>query len=217
MKKPHPTPNTQHPTPNAQGFDVLLDGTPISRQSLWLVDELSRETYAIEIGLILRQLGIPSTYGTDRRLSPQPEASDVVEVGLDIYERPLKLTPDCARAWKSMHQHALKDGVVLQLVSGFRSVQYQRGIIERKLAKGMHIQEILRSSAAPGFSEHHTGRAIDITTPGATVLHEDFDRTVAFDWLTRNASQFGFHLSFPRNNPHGIVYEPWHWLHKTEV
>lgn len=205
-----------HP-PNSEPSDVLLDDTPIPHQSLVPVDELSRETYAIEIGLILRQLGIPSTYGSDRRLAVQPEATDLVEVGLDIYERPLKLAPNSARAWEELRQSAFRDGVVLQLVSGFRSVSYQRGIIERKLAKGMHIQEILRSSAAPGFSEHHTGRAIDITTPGATVLHEDFDRTAAFDWLMRNASHLGFHLSFPRNNPHGIIYEPWHWLHRGAV
>ena len=30
-------------------------------------------------------------------------------------------------------------------------------------------------------------------------------------WLRTNAPRFGFHLSYPRNNPHGIGYEPWHW------
>jgi D-alanyl-D-alanine carboxypeptidase len=98
-------------------------------------------------------------------------------------------------------------------VSGFRSVEYQRGIIERKLAKGLHILEILRSSAAPGYSEHHTGRAIDVTTPGSQPLEEEFERTQAFAWLLCHAGEFGFRLSFPRGNPHGVVYEPWHWLH----
>ena len=26
-----------------------------------------------------------------------------------------------------------------------------------------------------------------------------------------NAGAHGFRLSYPRDNPHGIVYEPWHW------
>ncbi|MBK7960075.1 MAG: D-alanyl-D-alanine carboxypeptidase family protein [Bdellovibrionales bacterium] len=30
-------------------------------------------------------------------------------------------------------------------------------------------------------------------------------------WLTENASRFEFQLSYPRNNDHGIIYEPWHW------
>lgn len=179
------------------------------------MDTLARETYAIEISLILRELGIPSTYGDDRRLALQTEASEseLVDVGPDIYERPQRLLRPTATQWLELRQAAARDGVVLQMVSGFRGVQYQRDIIERKLARGQHIQEILRSSAAPGFSEHHTGRAIDITTPGARPLEPEFDTTVAFQWLSRHAPGFGFRLSFPRDNPHGVVYEPWHWFH----
>ncbi|NND57300.1 MAG: D-alanyl-D-alanine carboxypeptidase family protein, partial [Xanthomonadales bacterium] len=33
----------------------------------------------------------------------------------------------------------------------------------------------------------------------------------AFAWLTAHAKQFGFRMSFPRGNPHGVAYEPWHW------
>ena len=35
--------------------------------------------------------------------------------------------------------------------------------------------------------------------------------TPAFAWLAANAGAHGFHMSYPRDNPHGIVYEPWHW------
>lgn len=176
------------------------------------MQDIDLESYAIEIGLILRELGIPTTYGTDRQLPLMREASQLITAGEDIYGRPQQLQPATVQAWNELRQLAQADGIVLQLVSGFRSVQYQRGIIERKLARGLHIQEILRSSAAPGFSEHHTGRALDLTTPGATPLTEEFDSTVAFEWLKTNAPRLGFRLSFPRHNPHGIVYEPWHWF-----
>ena len=33
----------------------------------------------------------------------------------------------------------------------------------------------------------------------------------SFKWLEKNASQFGFYLSYPKNNIKGIKYEPWHW------
>ncbi|HVT32680.1 MAG TPA: D-alanyl-D-alanine carboxypeptidase family protein, partial [Rhodanobacteraceae bacterium] len=36
-------------------------------------------------------------------------------------------------------------------------------------------------------------------------------RSPAFAWLKRHASRFGFRLSYPRRNRHGIAYEPWHW------
>ncbi len=74
------------------------------------------------------------------------------------------------------------------------------------------MREILSVSAAPGYSEHHTGRAVDLTTPGTRPLEEDFEATPAFEWLTGTAEDFGFRMSYPRNNRHGIAYEPWHWM-----
>jgi len=73
------------------------------------------------------------------------------------------------------------------------------------------MDEILRVSAAPGYSEHHSGRALDLTTPGFAPVEEEFERSDAFAWLRRRAADFRFRLSYPRDNVHGIAYEPWHW------
>jgi D-alanyl-D-alanine carboxypeptidase len=100
---------------------------------------------------------------------------------------------------------------VLQVVSAYRSTEYQLGILRRKLERGQTIEEILRVSAAPGYSEHHSGRALDITTPGFAALEEEFEQSPAFAWLGANAARFGFRLSYPRGNRHGIAFEPWHW------
>ncbi|HIE5651183.1 TPA: M15 family metallopeptidase, partial [Stenotrophomonas maltophilia] len=77
--------------------------------------------------------------------------------------------------------------------------------------RGLSVAEILKVNAAPGFSEHHSGHALDIGTPGDAPAEESFERTDAFAWLQAHARGHGFHLSYPRGNPHGIVYEPWHW------
>ena len=45
----------------------------------------------------------------------------------------------------------------------------------------------------------------------AKPAEESFEATPAFDWLQRHAGASGFAMSYPRGNPHGIVYEPWHW------
>jgi len=110
-----------------------------------------------------------------------------------------------------MRHAAATQDIVLQLVSAYRPVDYQVGIVQRKLDAGIDIEDILKVSAAPGFSEHHSGRAVDLSTPGFQVLEEEFEQSPAFSWLTENASSFGFRLSYPRNNPHGVAYEPWHW------
>jgi D-alanyl-D-alanine carboxypeptidase len=91
-------------------------------------------------------------------------------------------------------------------------VARQREIVQRKLAKGLSWEEILRVSAYPGFSEHHTGRAVDVGSPeNVRHLEESFELTAEYSWLVRRAEEFGFTQSYPRGRS-GVAYEPWHWL-----
>jgi len=157
------------------------------------------------------RLGVPRDYGRTRSLRRVPEPRRLVAIGNDTQGRPQLLAPSAARAWTRMVAAATHDGVVLQVVSAYRSTEYQLGILQRKLERGQPIEEILRVSAAPGYSEHHSGRALDITTPGFTALEEEFEQSPAFAWLGANAARFGFRLSYPRGNRHGIAFEPWNW------
>ena len=79
------------------------------------------------------------------------------------------------------------------------------------------MAEILQVNAAPGYSEHHGGEALDIGTPGEPPAEESFETTPAFAWLSQHAARHGFSLSYPRDNPHGIVYEPWHWRFRAPL
>ncbi len=152
------------------------------------------------------KLGIPGDYAARRGLPMQREARRLIPIG-----RHCRLAPGAARAWQAMQSAAREDGVTLILLSGFRSVRRQATVIRRKLAQGQRLQAILRSVAPPGCSEHHTGCAIDLGDDTAPPLDRRFARTKAFRWLVRNASRFGFRLSYPRRNPQGFVFEPWHW------
>ena len=139
------------------------------------------------------------------------EAVELVEVGPNLVGRMQQLTSLAAERWSSMQASAMQDGIQLLLVSGFRSVDYQARLIRKKINAGQQIDEILSVNAAPGFSEHHTGQAIDIATPGSRPLTEEFEQTEAFAWLTKNAVNYGFSMTYPRDNPWGFIYEPWHW------
>ena len=162
-------------------------------------------------------LGVPRNYARRHRLHLQREPARLASIGVDIHGREQWLVPSAARAFTAMRDAAANDGVELQVVSAFRSIEYQLGILERKLARGLTMDEILRVTAAPGYSEHHSGRALDLTTPGFAALEEEFERSPAFAWLTRKAARFGFHLSYPRDNNHGIAYEPWHWCRRKSA
>ena len=162
----------------------------------------------------LERLGLDEVYGERRGLPLVPEPNWLALAGFDRYGRPLWLLPQAARAWAQLKGAALRDGVILEAISGYRSHDYQLGIFERKLARGLSVDDILTVNAAPGFSEHHSGRALDIGAQDQPAAEESFERTPAFDWLVANAAAYGFVMSYPRDNPHGIVYEPWHWCYR---
>jgi zinc D-Ala-D-Ala carboxypeptidase len=160
----------------------------------------------------LAALGIdPWLYRAATGLPLLLEPSSLLLAGRDRYRRPLWLLDGAARAWHSMQAAAQQDGITLEAISGFRSHAYQHTIFRRKLVRGLSLPQILAVNAAPGFSEHHSGRALDIGTPGEPPAEESFETTEACTWLCHHAGQFGFRMSYPRDNPHGIVYEPWHW------
>lgn len=145
------------------------------------------------------------------RMLPMEEAQRLVVVGPDAFGREVQLTEEAAMAWAAMRQAAEREGISLLLLSGFRSIERQTEIIQAKLSAGQPLEAILRVNAYPGFSEHHTGRAIDLGSPDCPHFSEAFETTREFGWLNRQAVLFGFTLSYPRGNAPGIAYEPWHW------
>ena len=157
------------------------------------------------------ELGIPDDYGASGSPPAFEEAAELVEVGPNLVGRMQRLVPEAARQWQAMVAEADRIGIQLLIVSGFRGFEYQAGLIRKKIESGQAIDDILRVNAAPGFSEHHTGRAVDIATPGSRPLTEEFEDTDAFRWLQSRAVEFGFSMTYPRDNPWGIAYEPWHW------
>lgn len=161
------------------------------------------------------ELGIPDDYGTNGGPPAFAEARDLVEVGPNLVGRMQRLTPAAAGQWDTMVSAADADGVMLLIVSGFRSIDYQAGLIRKKINAGQTIEEILKVNVAPGFSEHHGGGAVDIATPGSRPLTEEFEFTPAFEWLTARALDFGFSMTYLRDNPWGVIYEPWHWSIKA--
>lgn len=203
---------------NACGYQVR-PGTSLETDprthilSLRMYRNFSRRQtrYGARIQRLLDQIGISPDYGRERRLKLQTECQQLATIGMDVHGREQMLQPAAAMAWYRLRNAAESDGVTLEVASAFRSVGYQVAIIERKKQAGQDMKDILRVSAAPGYSEHHTGRAIDISCPGTPPLEECFENTEAFEWLTDSAGRYGFTLSYPRNNHHGIAYEPWHW------
>jgi D-alanyl-D-alanine carboxypeptidase len=130
----------------------------------------------------------------------------------DGYE--IKLHDAAAKSFLRMEADAKAEGVDFTLISGFRTISEQQELFfEISKQRNQTPAQRAKVSAPPGHSEHHTGYALDIgdgAMPSAN-LSTSFEKTAAFQWLQNNAAKYGFEMSFPPNNPQGVMYEPWHW------
>lgn len=126
----------------------------------------------------------------------------------------IRLRSAAAAKFEAMMDAAAKDGVELVPLSGFRTVEEQNSLFfDVKAERGEVAAKRAAVSAPPGYSEHHTGYAVDIGDGDASSadLQFSFDQTAAYKWLKENAAFYSFELSFPKDNPMGVSYEPWHW------
>jgi D-alanyl-D-alanine carboxypeptidase len=88
----------------------------------------------------------------------------------------------------------------LMVNSAYRSYQDQIGTYRRNDK---------RYVATPGFSEHQTGFAIDVTS----LQHPEkwsFGKSKEGVWMRENCHKYGFILRYPENTVLGFSYEPWH-------
>ncbi|NJO39159.1 MAG: D-alanyl-D-alanine carboxypeptidase family protein [Cyanobacteria bacterium CRU_2_1] len=126
----------------------------------------------------------------------------------------ITLRRTAAEKFLAMLEAAKADGVIITPLSGFRSVAEQEQVFfEVKAERGQNTTQRAEVSAPPGYSEHHTGYAIDVGDGyfPDTNLQPSFERTRTFQWLQQNAAFYSFEMSFPQGNAQGVNYEPWHW------
>lgn len=133
-----------------------------------------------------------------------PEAQSYDLVNVNGY----KVHQIAAEPLRQMIADAKRQGVTLNIGSAFRSVEHQRGIVQRKKKSGQSLQQIYFVSSHPGFSEHHTGLAIDFSP-----INHSFAKTAGYRWLENNAGRYGFVKTFTASYSRatGISQESWHW------
>ncbi len=140
--------------------------------------------------------------------APQSELEGITPDGA------MKLRSPAAKAYREMSAAAAAAGINLVPLSPFRSIAEQQQVFfDVKAERNQSAEKRAEVSAPPGYSEHHTGYAIDIgdgNSPGSN-LSPSFDQTAAFGWLQANSARYNFEMSFPKDNKQGVTYEPWHW------
>lgn len=124
--------------------------------------------------------------------------------------RTIQIVPEAWPRLQKMIEDAKATGITLYVYSAYRSFDSQETIKDGyKITYGAGTAN--QFSADQGYSEHQLGTTVDIITTGLNgQLTNAFGDTEAFAWLQTNAHNYGFVLSYPKNNGH-YIYEPWHW------
>lgn len=150
----------------------------------------------------------------------------------DLYSNNLmqrKAYPD----FQAMYKAALKDGIKIQVVSGYRHFNDQLRIWNKKYSKyknqKLTEREIFKNistySAIPGTSRHHWGTEIDIIDAnakkplsGMLIPNNYLEGGVyenLYKWMIEFGEDFGFYLVYTNNQyRNGFKFEPWHYSYK---
>lgn len=121
-----------------------------------------------------------------------------------------QVTPETYKQFKEMESVANKEGINFYIASAYRSIETQQMLYDAYVAKdGKESAETY--SAHPYSSEHHTGRAIDMTDPNI-MTREAYANTEAYVWLQKNAYKYGFIFRYGKDiqDVTGYMYEAWH-------
>jgi len=143
-----------------------------------------------------------------------------------------KLQKEAFDAFQEMKKAALKEGITIKIVSGYRSFNRQKKIWNRKynlyisqgLVPNKALQKIIQYSTLPGMSRHHWGTDIEIIdtsvkAPNNLLVESNYDSKGAYfelkKWMDINSKSFGFYLVYTKNTERkGFKYEPWHFTYK---
>ena len=215
----------RYKTYSPNGFKDLYEQLDYARaepiaQAPWISGDPAADRRIVELAT-----------GRGYRLRQQADENALVAEG------PHSLQEAAMEAWREMQAAARVEGVDLELVSAYRSVERQRQIFLGELRRmsvqstgreldveaiaageaDHWIEEVLRYSSIPGFSKHHSGYTIDISDPSRGHAFTDFQQTGGFAWISAhnylNAKRFGFIPSYPAGAvEQGPEPEPWEYV-----
>lgn len=136
------------------------------------------------------------------------------------------LQPLALQGWQNIKASAQKAGIPLQLLSAYRSPEWQRnlflqrlsgaGVVTSQLATGGGIaglNQTLSVTSIPGYSRHHTGYTVDFSCAGFSV----FRGSSCDAWLRKDnylqAKTYGWIPSYPDGaDEQGPEPEPWEYV-----
>ncbi|MBW9212899.1 MULTISPECIES: M15 family metallopeptidase [Terrabacteria group] len=166
---------------------------------------IQKKTYSFN------KLGSVSFYLSKKNPIPRDyKPSDLVKVNVQSL-REEQLRREASDAVQTLFKAAKQDGYSLQLISAYRSYEYQQKLYKSYLKKSSK-SDLDRIDNLPGKSEHQLGLAIDLGDESRKyLLKESFANTNLFKWLEKNSYKYGYILRYPdgKEDVTGYKFHPW--------
>ena len=157
----------------------------------------------VDVGPILvnRENPVPAGYG---------DSIDIVNIEVEEgFSVPVER--EAAQSYLQMKRYFTALGVHFELLSGYRVHQTQERIWNESVVEHGEAHT-RRYVAQPGYSEHQTGLALDLTLYDARGDRVEDDDIEAYGQLFPHLHEFGFILRYPagKEDVTGYPFEPWH-------
>ena len=135
----------------------------------------------------------------------------------NAWDEDIKIEKETFEAYKKLKAVLEKEGVYIELDSVYRSVKAQQELWDRWSEDPEKGPEYVKKYVAvPGYSEHHTGLAVDICLKIDGKLVYDNDEMKKekeiFSKIHSKLADYGFILRYldGKDDITGYAYEPWH-------
>ncbi|MCM1984810.1 M15 family metallopeptidase [Lyngbya confervoides] len=199
------------PTVGVDGAGTLASVLPAAKQ-IGLNPAQTYYAVAYQSALVEQARFTPITplqYG--HRQTVPAERSQLQRLpGAGPGQRDEYLRPEAAQAWFQMQRAARAAGIQLAIADSYRTEAEQARLFARQVQRRGNRVAAAQWSAPPGYSEHHTGYALDLAGSDISgLLHPVQDRAV-WQWVQQHGPAYGWEISFQAGNPFGITPEPWH-------
>lgn len=151
----------------------------------------------------------------ERPLPRDYEPDDLVELSYFVENRSpegRKMRREAASAFDEMVRAALRDNIEILATTAYRSYDFQRRLYDNYVKK-YGEKKADTFSAKPGFSEHQTGLAVDVSSKSVNYeLITEYGNTNEGKWLKENCHKFGFIIRYEEGKEDitGYMFEPWH-------
>ena len=191
--------------PKVEGLEVVTPSDIVA-----MVNVNSHKDFYTDTKLVDTSKGVLMLVNKFNSLTKEYVCEDLVTMGLEFAYTGKEISNEAYSSFKRLVRDAKKEGLTIIANSTYRSYEDQEIVYHQKIDQlGQEGADLIATK--PGFSEHQTALAVDVSTPGYTTT--TFETSEEYAWLQENAHKYGFILRYPKGKKHitGIEYESWHY------